>query len=111
MRKTAAISPTPSHLRLRRIVLSLLVFFLLLAACSFIYENIAETRDTLQNPMPGRLVHVAGSTMHINCAGQGTPTVILESGLAHSFISWPKVHPQIAQFPRVSSYHRPTPAY
>ncbi len=106
MRKTAAISPTPSHLRLRRIVLSLLVFFLLLAACSFIYENIAETRDTLQNPMPGRLVHVAGSTMHINCAGQGTPTVILESGLGDSFISWRKVQPQIAKFTRVCSYDR-----
>jgi pimeloyl-ACP methyl ester carboxylesterase len=44
--------------------------------------------------------------MHIDCTGQGTPTVILDSGLGDSYISWHKVQPQIAQFARVCSYDR-----
>ena len=56
--------------------------------------------------MPGKLVDVGGYKMHINCTGQGTPTVILDSGLGDSYISWHKVQPQIAQFVRVCSYDR-----
>ena len=56
--------------------------------------------------MPGRLVDVGGYKMHIHCAGNGSPTVILDSGLGDSYISWQKVQPQIAQFTRVCSYDR-----
>jgi pimeloyl-ACP methyl ester carboxylesterase len=56
--------------------------------------------------MPGKLVDIGGYKMHINCTGQGTPTVILDSGLGDSYISWHKVQPQIAQFVRVCSYDR-----
>jgi pimeloyl-ACP methyl ester carboxylesterase len=87
-------------------VIVLLSLVVLVAACGFIYENIAETRDTQQNPMPGRLVKVAGLTMHIDCMGQGTPAVILESGLGDSYVSWRKVQPQMAKFTRVCSYDR-----
>src|SRR5579859_315018 len=110
-------APTsPPHPWLRRIVRILLALVVLLAASAFIYENISETRDTQQNPMPGRLLKVSGSTMHINCTGQvsmgqgsagdGTPAVILESGLGDSYISWRKVQPEIAKFARVCSYDR-----
>ena len=56
--------------------------------------------------MPGQLVDVGGYKMHINCTGQGTPVVILDSGLGDSYISWSKVQPQIAKFTRVCSYDR-----
>ena len=56
--------------------------------------------------MPGQLVDVGGYKMHINCTGQGTPAVILDSGLGDSYISWRQVQPQIAQFTRVCSYDR-----
>jgi pimeloyl-ACP methyl ester carboxylesterase len=56
--------------------------------------------------MPGQLVNIGGYKMHIHCTGQGPPTVILDSGLGDSYISWRKVQPQIAQFTRVCSYDR-----
>jgi pimeloyl-ACP methyl ester carboxylesterase len=56
--------------------------------------------------MPGQLVDVGGYGMHINCSGQGTPTVILDSGLGDSYLSWRKVQPEIAKFTRVCSYDR-----
>jgi pimeloyl-ACP methyl ester carboxylesterase len=115
-------APTsPPHPWLRRVVRIILALVVLLAASAFIYENISESRDTQQNPMPGRLLKASGSTMHIDCMGQastgqgsmgegsmgqGSPTVILESGLGDSYISWRKVQPEIAKFARVCSYDR-----
>jgi pimeloyl-ACP methyl ester carboxylesterase len=95
---------------LRRIVVGLLGIVLLLAAFGFIYENISEARDRRFHPMPGQRVEIVsgGSSlyMHIDCSGQGAPTVVLDSGLGDSFVSWQKVQPQIAKFTRVCSYDR-----
>ena len=44
--------------------------------------------------------------MHIDCTGEGSPTVILESGLGDTYVSWRKVQPEIAKFARVCSYDR-----
>lgn len=84
----------------------LLIFLLILAAGGFVYENISEARDRRFNPMEGRLVEVGGRKMHIHCTGQGSPTVILDSGLGDSYLSWRKVQPEIAKFTRVCSYDR-----
>jgi pimeloyl-ACP methyl ester carboxylesterase len=91
---------------LRIIIRSLLIVAILLAVAGFLYENISEARDRRFHPMPGQLVDVGGYKMHINCTGQGTPVVILDSGLGDSFVSWQKVQPAIAQFTRVCSYDR-----
>ena len=90
----------------RRIVLALLVILLILATAGFLYENISEARDRRFNAMGGRLVDVGGRKMHINCTGESSPTVILDSGLGDSYLSWHKVQPEIAKFTRVCSYDR-----
>jgi pimeloyl-ACP methyl ester carboxylesterase len=104
-----------SSSRLRRIALGLVSFVVLLALAGFIYENISEARDRRFNPMPGRRVNIASGgsslSMHIDCIGQGTPTVILDSGLGDSFMSWQKVQPQVAKFTQVCSYDRAGIAY
>ena len=56
--------------------------------------------------MPGLRVDVGGYKLHINCTGQGTPMVVLDSGFGDSYVSWMKVQPQIAKFTRVCSYDR-----
>ena len=71
-----------------------------------IYENISEARDRRFNPASGRRFDVGGYKMHIDCLGEGAPTVILESGLGDSYLSWRKVQPEIAKFTRVCSYDR-----
>jgi pimeloyl-ACP methyl ester carboxylesterase len=98
-------SPSPRRL-FRRIVLILVVLLVILAAAGFLYENISEARDRRFNPMEGQLVDVGGRKMHIYCVGTGTPTVVLDSGLGDSYLSWKKVQPQIARFTRVCSYDR-----
>jgi pimeloyl-ACP methyl ester carboxylesterase len=96
---------------LRIIVRSLLILVTLLATAGFLFENISESRDRRFNPMPGQLVDVGGYKMHIDCTGQGTPTVILDSGLGDSYVSWRKVQPEIAKFTRVCSYDRAGQGY
>jgi pimeloyl-ACP methyl ester carboxylesterase len=105
MNNTASRSSS-SHSVFRRIVLVLLAIVLILAAAGFFYENISEARDRRFNPMEGRLVDVGGRKMHIHCTGDASPTVILDSGLGDSYLSWRKVQPQIANFTRVCSYDR-----
>jgi pimeloyl-ACP methyl ester carboxylesterase len=102
----SALPSAPSHPWLRRIVRGVLLLVLVLAAAGVMYENISEARDRRFNPMPGRLFDVGGYKMHIDCAGEGSPTVILESGLGDTYLSWRKVQPQIAKFVRVCSYDR-----
>lgn len=97
-------APRPSLFR--RIVLMLLVFLLILLVAGFLYENISEARDRRFNPMKGQLVDVGGRNMHIHCTGEGSPTVILDSGLGDSYLSWHKVQPEIAKFTHVCSYDR-----
>jgi pimeloyl-ACP methyl ester carboxylesterase len=100
---TASVS-SPSWFR--RIAAALLLLVAGLIFAGFLYENIAEARDRRFNAMPGRLVDVAGSKMHIDCTGEGSPAVILDSGLGDTYISWRKVQPEIAKFTRVCSYDR-----
>jgi pimeloyl-ACP methyl ester carboxylesterase len=96
----------PQQSWFRRIVRGLLLIVLLLAIAGFLYENISEARDRRFNPMPGTLVDVGGLKMHIHCTGEGSPTVILDSGLGDSYVSWRRVQPDIAKFTRVCSYDR-----
>ena len=96
----------PSHPLFRRILLGLLALLVVLAVAGMMYENISEARDRRFNPMAGRLFDVGGYKMHIDCTGEGSPTVILESGLGDSYISWRRVQPRIAKFTRVCSYDR-----
>jgi pimeloyl-ACP methyl ester carboxylesterase len=90
----------------RRIVLSLVLLVVLLAVAGFLYQNICEARDRRFNPMPGKLVAVNSRQVHLYCSGEGSPTVILDSGLGDTYYSWHKVQPEIAKVSRVCSYDR-----
>lgn len=57
-------------------------------------------------PPPGMLVDVGGFRLHLSCSGQGRPTVILDSALGGSSVSWSRVQPELARLTRVCSYDR-----
>jgi pimeloyl-ACP methyl ester carboxylesterase len=57
-------------------------------------------------PAPGRLIDVGGFRLHLHESGDGEPSVILESALGGSSISWALVQPAVAQDTRVYSYDR-----
>jgi pimeloyl-ACP methyl ester carboxylesterase len=55
---------------------------------------------------PGEQVRVNGHWMYIECAGRGTPAVILDAGAGGDTSSWLVVFPVVARFTRVCAYDR-----
>ena len=59
-----------------------------------------------RNPAPGEMVVVDGRRVHLLCQGQGSPAVILESGMPGTALGWASVIEDIASFARVCAYDR-----
>ncbi len=55
---------------------------------------------------PGQYVWVDGHRMHLHCEGQGSPTVIFESGLGGTSLDWSLIQPEIARYTRACTYDR-----
>jgi len=56
---------------------------------------------------PGRMVDIGGGRrLHLNCAGSGGPTVVLDAGLGDSSLVWALVQTKLAAVTRVCSYDR-----
>jgi pimeloyl-ACP methyl ester carboxylesterase len=77
-----------------------------LAISGALYERIGRWRDEQRFPRRGQLVQAGSIRMNIDCSGQGSPTVILESGSGGPSIDWLMVQPEITKFARVCSYDR-----
>jgi pimeloyl-ACP methyl ester carboxylesterase len=87
-------------------LLWLVVALLVLAVVGAIYQAIATELDERAYPPPGQLVDVGGHSLHINCIGQGSPTVILEAANLGMSAHWVRVQQQLAQTTRVCAYDR-----
>ncbi|MGH9862116.1 MAG: alpha/beta fold hydrolase [Candidatus Acidiferrales bacterium] len=79
---------------------------LLLALGGLLYQAVGSARDWRRYPPPGKLSDVGGHRLHLYTMGEGTPTVVLDSGLPGTCLSWALVQPEVAQFARVCSYDR-----
>jgi pimeloyl-ACP methyl ester carboxylesterase len=85
---------------------SLLVLPLVLLLAGILYQAIGSARDARRFPPPGRLVSIGSHHLHIHVTGEGSPAVVLESGLPATVLSWCRVQPELARFARVASYDR-----
>jgi pimeloyl-ACP methyl ester carboxylesterase len=90
----------------RKLLLSILGLLLLLVLAGAAYNAFCVSQLQRRYPVPGKLVAVNGSMMHLYCTGSGSPTVVLESGLGGDWIYWQKVQPEAAKATRVCSYDR-----
>jgi pimeloyl-ACP methyl ester carboxylesterase len=71
-----------------------------------IYQVVSERADLERYPVPGQLVAVDDRMMHINCIGQGSPTVIFELGVGSASAAWSEVHERVALFTKTCAYDR-----
>lgn len=94
------------HRWLWRGALALVGLALLLACIGAAYQLIGNWRDARRFSQRGRFVQAGMIKMNMDCAGSGSPTVILEQGAGVPGLGWMKIQPQIAQFTRVCSYDR-----
>lgn len=79
---------------------------LALVLAGVIYQAVGLARDARRFPRPGQLVDVGGYRLHAVCHGRGSPTVVLESAIAASSLSWSGVQAAVARFTRVCAYDR-----
>lgn len=83
-----------------------LIAALVLAAVGIGLQHLATERDARRHPPPGRMVSIDGRRLHLNCAGSGEPTVILDGGLGEWSIHWVGVQARLIGVTRVCAYDR-----
>lgn len=84
----------------------LLLLPLALLGAGALYQAAAAARDRRSFPAQGKLVDVDGHRLHIICAGEGSPSVILDAGLAGLGADWALVQSEVARFACVCAYDR-----
>ena len=91
--------------RSRRWLLYPVIAMLALAAVGGGAETVRAALDE-DFPMPGQLIDVGGHSLHLDCSGSGSPTVILEPGAGEmsSALGW--ITPAVAGDTRVCVYDR-----
>jgi pimeloyl-ACP methyl ester carboxylesterase len=89
-----------------RILVGLCGLIVVTALTGSTYQWLATRKDLAAAPPPGRLVDIGGYRLHLWCTGEGTPAVILDTGLGGSTPDWGFVQPDVARFTRVCSYDR-----
>jgi pimeloyl-ACP methyl ester carboxylesterase len=110
--ETAAKTPRPG--RLKRVIvrglLGLLALVVLTAIVGASYQALGNRADARRFPQQGKSVSLGPAfnnlALSIDCRGQGSPTVILDSGLGVPAIGWNPVQTEVAKFAHVCSYDR-----
>jgi pimeloyl-ACP methyl ester carboxylesterase len=77
-----------------------------LAAVGGAVETAGLAGDQRSHAMPGRSYDVGGHRLHLNCAGTGGPTVVLQNGLGETSANWARIAPAVAGTTRVCAYDR-----
>ncbi len=87
-------------------LLGLVVALLALAVAGAIYQAIATERAERAYPPPGEMVGVGGHSLHINCVGRGSPSVVLDGGSGGFSAQWVRVQREVSGTTRVCAYDR-----
>ena len=76
------------------------------AAVGGMVETAASATDRRDHAMPGQSYDVGGHRLHLTCAGSGSPTVVLQSGLGEFSAHWARILPEVARTTRVCAHDR-----
>src|SRR5919107_29673 len=87
-------------------LLWLVVALLVLAVSGTIYQAIATERAERAYPPPGEMVDVGSHSLHIDCVGQGNPTVVLDAGSGEMSAHWVREKREVSDTTRVCAYDR-----
>ena len=71
-----------------------------------VYQARGVRRDRRRFPPPGKYAHLGTHRLHFRDIGAGRPTVILESGLMSTVLTWQLIQENLAKSARVISYDR-----
>lgn len=89
-----------------RIIAGLLVLILLVALAGAVFQTVASRSGAKKFPPPGRMIPVGDHALHALIKGDGGPTVVFDSALGASHLSWSLVQPAVSGFTRACAYDR-----
>ena len=89
-----------------RWVLTPVFVVLVLASIGGTYANIAGTGEQAAFAAPGKLYDVGDHRLHLDCHGQGSPTVVLFNGLGGVSAGWARITGPVAATTRICTYDR-----
>ncbi len=89
-----------------RLAFGVVASILGLVALGFLYEVVAAAASERRFPPPGVRHEVDGVALHLDCVGEGGPTVVLESGAGAGALAWSWVQRDLAHEVRVCAYDR-----
>lgn len=78
----------------------------LVILAGWLYQQAGTLRDRKRCPAPGELVDLNGHNLHWLSRGEGSPTVVFESGLMSTVLSWTDIQSEIAKATRAVCYDR-----
>jgi pimeloyl-ACP methyl ester carboxylesterase len=90
----------------KRAAIGLAAVLTLLVVSGVVYQAVATVLDRRNFPPPGQMVDVGGYRLHLYCAGEGSPTVILETMSDGNSAVWGWIRPELARTTRVCVYDR-----
>jgi pimeloyl-ACP methyl ester carboxylesterase len=79
---------------------------LALAAIGGGWATLGAAADARAYPIPGQLIDVGGHSLHLNCTGSGSPTVVLQPGAGEMSSNMGWIAPAVARGTRVCVYDR-----
>jgi pimeloyl-ACP methyl ester carboxylesterase len=83
------------------------IFNLIALTCALVQGSAVGAQAAGMIPAPpGRMIDLGGYKLHLNCLGEGSPTVVLEAAFGGSSLDWEKVQTPAARIARVCSYDR-----
>jgi pimeloyl-ACP methyl ester carboxylesterase len=92
---------------LTRAVIAALGLLLLALITGFVYEQIGRSEEVRRLPRRiGQAVNIGGRTLNLYCSGQGSPTVVFETGGNDPGYDWSLLQPKVAQFTSACWYDR-----
>jgi pimeloyl-ACP methyl ester carboxylesterase len=94
------------------LIIALIPFLLIVVflAYSIINEKVNSKNDFLNNPVPGKLVNINESQLHIHASGEKNdtvPTIVFEAGGGMCSEDWQLIQPEISKNYRTCSWDRP----
>jgi pimeloyl-ACP methyl ester carboxylesterase len=95
---------------IKRAILAIVVLVVLALIVGASYQAIGNSSDAKRFPQQGKSVSLGAEfgniSLNIYCQGQGSPTVVLDSGLGVPGVGWNPVQTGVAKFTRVCWYDR-----
>ena len=84
------------HQQVAQMMLMLVILTALLFSNAFAAEK----------PYPGEIYDIGTHRLHMNCVGEGSPTVIIDSGAGGFSLEWINIQNNLAENAKVCSYDR-----